>query len=303
MNRFHPSYQRPAFTLMELLVVLAIIGALAGLLLPAIQKVRERSLRTDCQNHLRQLILALHHYHDAHTVLPAGVALSGSSEVLVLSGWELHLLPFIEQTALWQQALDDYHENQSIGGPPPHRGLSMVVPLFTCPADPRIQTAQYSSRDDLTVAFTSFLGVCGQNCLKNDGVLYRNSRTKLADVTDGLSNTLFVGERPPGSDFHYGWWYGGRGQPWSSAGDMILGIREPNLELIVPGSPCGPGFYSFGPSRFDDPCGAFHFWSPHSGGTNFAFGDGAVRFLSYGARDVLSALATRAGGEPTPTLD
>lgn len=150
---------------------------------------------------------------------------------------------------------------------------------------------------------SSYLGVCGSNGLKNDGVLYRNSRTKFADVTDGLSNTLFLGERPPGHDFHYGWWYAGRGQLGSGSGDMILGVKEPNLEPIQPDSPCGPGVYSFGPSRFDDPCGAFHFWSPHPGGANFAFGDGAVRFLSYSARDLLPALASRAGGEPAFVLD
>jgi prepilin-type processing-associated H-X9-DG protein len=78
---------------------------------------------------------------------------------------------------------------------------------------------------------------------------------------------------------------------------MILGVREPNRLPIRSGSPCGPGNYPFRPSRFDDPCGMLHFWSPHAGGANFAFGDGSVRFLAYTANDVMPALATRGGGE------
>jgi prepilin-type processing-associated H-X9-DG protein len=80
--------------------------------------------------------------------------------------------------------------------------------------------------------------------------------------------------------------------------DMVLGVREPNLLPIVSGSPCGPGNYPFvAASGVNDPCGKFHFWSLHSGGANFAFADGSVRFLRYSANDIMPALATRAGGE------
>ena len=79
---------------------------------------------------------------------------------------------------------------------------------------------------------------------------------------------------------------------------MVLGVREPNLLPIVSGSPCGPGNYPFvAASGFRDPCGMFHFWSPHSGGANFGFADGSVRFLAYSANEIMPALATRAGGE------
>ena len=131
-----------------------------------------------------------------------------------------------------------------------------------------------------------------------DGMLYRNSRTRIADATDGASNTLLLGERPPSADYQFGWWYAGGGQPRLGTADMTLSVREPNLQPITAGSLCGPGRYPFMPAKgFDDQCGMFHFWSPHPGGANFAFADGSVRFLHYSADPIMPALATRAGGE------
>jgi prepilin-type processing-associated H-X9-DG protein len=180
----------------------------------------------------------------------------------------------------------------------PHLGLSTVVIPFICPVDARLQIPQISKKTNTHVAFTSFLGVAGQNKRANDGMLFRDSRIRCVEVIDGLSNTLLVGERPPSADMQYGWWYAGTGLRIRGTGDITLSVREPNTTRIISGSICGPGEYPFMPATgFDDPCGMFHFWSPHSGGANFAFADGSVRFLRYSANDLMPALATRAGGE------
>jgi prepilin-type processing-associated H-X9-DG protein len=144
--------------------------------------------------------------------------------------------------------------------------------------------------------------VSGKNYSTRDGMLFQNSRTRLIDATDGTSNTLLLGERPPSTDFQFGWWYAGVGQRGSGSGDIILGVREANLQPVTTGS-CPPGNYPFMSGNFNNQCDMFHFWSPHPGGANFAFGDGSVHFLSYSANDILPALASRAGGEPVAIPD
>lgn len=91
----------------------------------------------------------------------------------------------------------------------------------------------------------------------------------------------------------FGKWYPDYG-PWTTA-TSILGVREVGVEEWITGCPDGP--YRFSSGSFQSPCDAFHFWSPHPGGANFLFADGAVRFLAYAADGILPALATRAGGE------
>jgi prepilin-type processing-associated H-X9-DG protein len=150
------------------------------------------------------------------------------------------------------------------------------------------------------VAFTAFLGNAGTNLFRNDGVLFLDSQTRLTDVTDGASTTLLAGERPPSTDGHFGWWYGGWGQNKDGSADNVLGVRERHVYIRSVG--CPPGPYHFEPGRIDNQCDALHFWSLHSGGAHFLFCDGAVRFLTYSADLILPELATRAGGEPAPGL-
>jgi prepilin-type processing-associated H-X9-DG protein len=129
-----------------------------------------------------------------------------------------------------------------------------------------------------------------------DGVLLRDQAIRLSDITDGTSQTLLAGERPPSANFQFGWWYAGAGQRFTGSADMILGVRERNLLQVTKGS-CPPGTYSFISGRTDDQCDMFHFWSLHSGGANFVFADGSVHFLGYAADSILPALASRAAGD------
>src|SRR5262249_42670158 len=127
-------------------------------------------------------------------------------------------------------------------------------------------------------------------------VLYLNSKVRLTDITDGTSNTILVGERPPSPDFWYGWWYAGYGQAGTGSIDMLLGARERNYGGgYVAQFPSRP--HHFQPGNIREQCDVFHFWSLHSGGANFVFGDGSVQFLAYSADSILPALATRASGE------
>jgi prepilin-type N-terminal cleavage/methylation domain-containing protein/prepilin-type processing-associated H-X9-DG protein len=289
---------RRAFTLIELLVVIAIISILIGLLLAAVQNVRAAAARLDCQNRLKQLALALHNYHDTRQGFPPGHRSQSHPDRMPYSGWTCSALPFVEQSALAAQEQAAYKLDLNPFHNPPHTNLAKVVPAFICPMDSRIASPQVALRTGTLAGFTSYLGVAGLDAVTTrNGMLFQDSITRLTDVPDGTSNTLLLGERPPSADFQFGWWYAGVGQQLTGSADLVLGVREPNLQVITVGSTCGPGRYPFTSSSFNDPCGMFHFWSPHSGGANFAFADGSVRFLSYSADSILPALATRAGGE------
>lgn len=293
-----PREGRPGFTLLELLVVIAIIGILMSLLLPAVQKVRAAAARIQCANNLKQIGLALHNYHDTYDVFPSGVT-SKSSEFRM--SWLARLLPYVEQEPLWNITLGAYDFLPFPFTNPPHIGLSHPIKLFACPADSRVSLTQ-PTHLNFRVALTSYVGVFGTDYTQPDGTLFLDSQVRLTDITDGASNTIIVGERPPSADFWYGWWYAGLGQANSGSPDMVLGVRDINTGARFAQS-CPRGPYHFQPGNFREQCDLFHFWSPHSGGAHFLFGDGSVHFLSYSADDILPALATRAGGEPVSLPD
>jgi prepilin-type processing-associated H-X9-DG protein len=286
--------QRPALTLIELLVVIGILAILMALMIPAVQHIRENAARTQCANNLRQIGLALHNYHGAYNSFPPGIA-TGASEPLPYLSWNARILPFIEQSGLWQETVTAYAKTKNFQQVPPHVGYATVVEMYSCPSDPRALTL--GSVGGMRIAFTSYLGNEGINQFRHDGVLFLNSHVRMLEIRDGTSNTLLVGERPPSADLIFGWWYAGYGQNQDGSGEMVLGVQERCYGSYSPRS-CPRGPYGFGPGSFSNNCDLLHFWSPHvGGGANFLFADGAVHFISYSAAPIMPALATRAGAE------
>lgn len=281
------------FTLIELLVVLAILAVLVALTAAGIQRVRAAAARTTCLNNLRQMGLALHMYHDQGRSLPPGCSYRQGKDPHPHMSWLTRLLPYLEQEALWKQALEAYRADPFFETPPHQPILGRVMPLFTCPADPTSQ--EVGDIGTFRAAFTSYLGVSGVDYSTFDGVLYLDSAVRFADIKDGLSNTIAVGERPHSPDKIYGWWYAGWGQRKDGSVDHLLGVRERNVLLGYNDCPRGP--YDYAPGQLTNKCDLFHFWSLHSGGANFLFADGTVRFLKYISNDIMPILSTRAGGD------
>ena len=276
------------FTLLELLVVLGIIAVLVALLLPAVQRAREMAGRAQCGNNLHQIALALQSYHDAAAVYPPGTSVR--SFPYRYMSWQTRILPYLEQGPLWSRAMSDFQVNRNFAHPP-HVGLQTVLPIYICPSDGR----EYGTTTpgNVTAAFTHYQGVSGINA--NEGILFVDSRIRLADVRDGTTQTLIVGERPPSDDNFFGWWYAGVGQRFDGCADAYLGVRQTNYTYRLPNCPRGP--YHFVAGGAPDSCDALHYWSQHPGGANFVFADGSLHFLLYSADDILPALSTRAGGE------
>lgn len=302
---------RRAFTLIELLVVIAILAVLIGLLLPAVQKIRAAAARLQCQNNLKQIGLGLHAYHDANQAFPPGYAATppytdGETDTAPGWGWAAFLLPYIEQEPLFRQLNFNRPVQQSAA-------IQTAVKLYLCPSD--LPPASAFPVTDafgapVTRAAPSSYAACvgGDESGTNDpsglGIFYRNSRTRLTDVTDGTSNTLLIGEKA---------WVHANGV-WAGVipgGVIRRGPQNPN-----PGSPGATGAATslvLSHAHLNNPTtdtdgGLDDFSSKHFGGSNFVFADGSVRFLrsvpgdaadgSYTADGrAFQALGTRAHGE------
>jgi hypothetical protein len=275
------------------------MAVLIGLIFPAVQRVRASAARTRCANNLRQIGLALHGFHHVRQVLPPGMSGNSKAEQYPYLSWNARILPYLEQDALWLDIQVAYSADRNFLNVPPHTRRSQIVLAFVCPADGRaFSPAPFPGQP----ACTSYLGVEGTDQFSGDGLLFKDSRVRLEDVADGLSNTLMVGDRPPSATEVLGCWYAGWGQSQDGSAEMILGAREYNVGIY--GSGCATGPYHFSAGRNSNPCDAFHFWSLHlGGGANFLSADGSVRFLSYSADPIMPALATRAGGEVVTVPD
>ncbi len=289
-------HSRRGASLLEMLVVIAIIGVLFALLLSAVQGVRQTAARAGCANNLRQIGLALHQYHNVRRTLPPGVAhpalqpplppLYGpDTDLYPLLNWHARILPYLDQDTLWPLIRDAYARDRYNQDNPPHVARTAFVPLFVCPADgPRGVPGR-------SPAPTSYLGVSGEDGYLQNGVLFLDSAIRLTDITDGTSHTLMVGERPPTRNLDFGRWYGSWG-PWGTA-NAYLGVRE--TEVIQPrGYNCPRGPYEFTKGSLQNRCSAYHFWSLHPGGAHFLTADGAVHFIAYSGAHLLPALASRA---------
>src|SRR5579885_2769223 len=226
-------------TLVELLVIIAILAILIGLLIPAVQKVRQAMNRARCLDNLRQVGLALHHYHDDRGAFPPGVTSPGVRDPYPWMSWHTRLLPYVEQGPLWAATVKAFRgEPTDFRLNPPHVGVSTPMPLYACPSDPRTPAPRaVPLYPAWAIAYTDYLGNEGINAQRLDGVLYVDSRTRLTDIRDGTSNTLLVGERPPSPEVWLGWWYGGWGQGVSRCRAWGEGKEPLRSRAELPGRP------------------------------------------------------------------
>jgi prepilin-type N-terminal cleavage/methylation domain-containing protein len=289
----HP---RDGFTLLELLVVIAIIGILVALTASALMKARSAADRLACGNNLRQIGLGLLQYHNQYAVFPPGCENAASGSPYPFMSWSVRLLPFLEQEQVWAEAEQDFATVPEFRA---HAIRKLPMKVFACPADARM------SGNPVFLGLTSYQGTEGGNLESKDGILFLNSAVRIADIRDGTSNTLMVGERPPSADYMMGWWYGGWGQLQDGSVDLVLGVAEKNVfsPYWDAAESCPPGPYQFAAGSISNNCDAFHFWSLHIGGANFLCADGSVHFIPYSASGLMPQLASRSGGEVAPVPD
>jgi prepilin-type N-terminal cleavage/methylation domain-containing protein/prepilin-type processing-associated H-X9-DG protein len=310
--------RRNGFTLIELLVVIAIIAVLVSLLLPAVQQAREAARIAQCKNNLKQIGLALHNYHDIHNVLPpaylylpGGGGLQGPPDPTNGDAgpgwaWGMMILPQLEQSPLYES----FNVNIPCWDPTNAAPARAIVPSYICPSSPNPSdaynvidgngnTRAFFSRSNYVVSAGNF-GVWDDPSpnLVNiaNGVFYRNSRTRFRDISDGLSNTVFAGEKTP---YHSdSTWVGV--VPGSVTCPTPLfafaGCDAGAAQVNVHSGPGGPG--EIPPLIF--PPGCFQFTdemnSMHIPGGNVLFGDGSVKFImKYLNGPTWAALNTRGG--------
>src|SRR5262245_22631735 len=309
------------FALIELLVVIAIIAVLVGLLLPAVQKVREAAARTKCQNNLKQLGLAMHNFHDAQGMLPWG----RSKGALDSPSWAVVVLPFIEQVNIYNRFTDP----NIPGFPKPFgmitRGQPAVtthnlirgewvgtgimqtpIAVFNCPSRPpgrvvREEDITATGTTNVTEGIASDYGVnygSGTSSAENDGGAFFYScgpcgtGQRIVAIIDGTSNTLLIGEKhvtPAG--------VGVFDRVTGAEHDFNIYSAQPGKWSFVTGRKAGTNF-PLALGNTDTFVGQFGSW--HAGVVQFVFADGSVHALRPSIPgSTLGALAGRADGLPT----
>ena len=257
---------RRGFTLIELLVVIAIIAILIALLLPAVQQAREAARRTQCKNNLMQIGIAMHTYEMSFEMMPPGtVNLTGpirNIEDGYHMSWLVQILPAIEQAGLFGMI----NFNESVYAPLNTAPRATVIISFLCPSDNRQSggVSSYAgcfSGDDVAID------------MNNNGLLFLNSGVGYQEIRDGASNTILAGEKIVAAGFKdLGWMSGTMATLRNTevpinAGWDIGGSRTTRNGSMAPL-----------PAPSDTATSGFS--SQHTGGAQFVFADGSVRFLS-----------------------
>jgi prepilin-type processing-associated H-X9-DG protein len=277
-------------------VVIAIIGILIALLLPAVQAAREAARRAQCSNNLKQLALAQHNYHDAFKTFSSGYIMGGwaGSNLRERWGWHVLIMPQIEQSALWDQldtpgyTLEHVCAGLNPQVPDPVATLQTEISAFLCPTDSNQGIAHRNRHfggglgtsagglGNWRPGITNYLGCRGtrQNPRSDgadcNGALFYDSSISFKDIKDGTTNTFMIGERD--HDFcRAGTWPGVRNPHgggsrgiWTSVGHGRSRLNETNPPIPWGNNRgCGEGFSSL-----------------HPGGAQFAMCDGSVRFVS-----------------------
>ncbi len=269
------SNRRRGFTLIELLVVIAIIAILIALLVPAVQKVRESASRTQCQNNMKQIGLALHSRLGVHKNFPPCYK-EGFYSMMP------HLLPFLEQAAAANQF--DFKKVWSDAANAP--ASSTVIGTFFCPSSISITRGPVSDYTCVRCFGQPAAGVVGvsdnEYATNSMGLLVRNKFTRAREATDGLSSTIMVVED------------GGRPQLYQN-GKMVAGAAsnpkwaEPELKITI-NAICNNNTQVINCTNDNE------LFSLHATGANFVMGDGAVLYLNQSIHlQTFKALVTRAG--------
>ena len=312
-------YARRGFTLVELLVVIAIIGVLIALLLPAIQSARKAARRAECSDHLKQIGVAMHNYHNARGSFPPAYISQPGGTMGVANvdtgdagpGWTclFEILPYLEESATQQQ-----FDRSVPSWDARNASAAMIpIPIYRCPAvdgDGTTYSVKDSSGTELAIFSRSHYVACagqhdvwadpeGTLAKLADGVFFRNSRIRVRDITDGVSRTMLVAEQTPShSDSTWvGIVPGSVTCPTPRYSLAGCDVAAPQVNFHS-----GPGLYET-PPAIKPPNDTFPGYvdethSDHPGGCNVLMGDGSVQFASDNINPIVwAAMATRAGGE------